>query len=42
MSTMPTRKIMRLARRICFGVSVEATNMMATEGKSRAAWRRTK
>ncbi len=41
-SAMPARKMMRLARRICFGVSVEAANMMATAGRSRAAWRRTK
>ncbi len=39
---MPTRKITRLARLICFGASVEAANMMATAGKSMTAWRRTK
>ncbi len=32
----------RLARLICFGVSVEAANMIATAGRSSAAWRRTK
>ena len=41
-SAMPTRKITRLTRRICFGVSVEAANMMATAGRSSAACRRTK
>ena len=41
-SAMPTTKMMRLARRICFGVSVEAANMMTTAGTSSAAWRRTK
>ena len=39
---IPTRKMTRLARLICFGVKVEAANMMATEGNSSAAWRRTK
>ena len=39
---MPTRKMTRLARRICFGVRVEAANMMTTAGSSSAAWRRTK
>ena len=42
MSAMPTMKMTRLARRICFGVSVEAANMMASAGSSIAAWRRTK
>jgi hypothetical protein len=42
MRAMPTTNMMRLARRICFGVRVEAANMMATAGRSSAAWRRTK
>ncbi len=37
MSAIPTTKMMRLARRICFGVRVEAANMMTMAGKSRAA-----
>ena len=41
-SAHPIRKIRRLARRICFGASVEAANMMATAGSISAACRRTK
>jgi hypothetical protein len=33
----PTTRITRLARRICFGVRVEAANMMTTAGRSSAA-----